>query len=111
MEFSYFVSFVFLVGNFFDYGDGFGVGRGPILGVPDGVGLGVVGGTRDGVTIGVGVALGLGVTLGLGFGVGEGVGDGEIVGNGDGEASVELGIGALKLKFESMPRFVLRFTF
>ena len=79
--------------------------------MPDGVGRGVPGGVRDGVAAGVGVAVGLGVTLGLGFGVGEVVGDGDIVGNGDGEASVELGIGALKLKFESMPRFVLRFTF
>lgn len=93
------------------YGEGFGVGLGPIRGVPDGVGRGVPGGVRDGVAAGVGLAVGLGVTLGLGFGVGVMLGNGVMLGSGDGEAMVELGNGALKLKFESMPRFVFRFTF
>lgn len=93
------------------YGDGFGVGLGPIRGVPDGVGRGVPGGVRDGVAAGVGLAVGLGVTLGLGFGVGVRLGSGVMLGSGDGETNGEVGIGALKLKFESIPRFVFRFTF
>lgn len=79
--------------------------------MPDGVGRGVEGGVRDGVTAGVGVAVGDGVTLGLGFGVGVKLGNGVMLGNGDGDANVELGTAELKLKFESIPRLELRFTF